>query len=180
MNRKRLEEKSLSNRTPTVNRYAPRHHSIRITAVLIKCTQKTEWQPMGIKSARNDIRCTITSLHCYELRCNFFDFQCFSQWKAVDLAAATAASCWNWTCVLLFDASSQFKFDAWARKHPRSMWTTKKRIHIFHRTMKTGKSKFIKNILSMGMKCIESQRSNECGWCYLSSSLHLNATNLCQ
>lgn len=56
MNRTPLNEEH--QRAMLLNGYAPRHHSIRITAVLIKCTQKgasEEWA-----SARNDIRCTIT------------------------------------------------------------------------------------------------------------------------
>lgn len=70
-----------------LNGYAPRHHSIRITAVLIKMHTKgasEEWA-----SARNDIRCTITIItfvFSRLWRCNSFDF--FGQWVAIAVALA--------------------------------------------------------------------------------------------
>lgn len=109
-----------------------------------------------------------------ELRCNFFDFNAI-QWTAVMIAAVVSGS--NRTCVLLSNALSQFKIDAWAHKHPRQLYN-KKRIHHFPFTMKTSKLKFIKNknndgneTLLIRNRSMHWNRSNQ-DYRYLSSSLH--------
>lgn len=84
------------------------------------------------QSTRNDIRCTITEISIFpEMRSKFFDFN--TLYRASVMTAVTALTAYgsSWTCVLLFDAPSQFEFIAWALQHPQPLIYKKKGFKFF-------------------------------------------------
>lgn len=143
--------------TPTVNQYAPCHHSIRITAVPNRMHTKGGERK---RSARNDIRCTITAFYsrvavqllwfpmCITMSCGYcycFCWCCRCRCRCQLFRIGRVSFC------LTLQVNLNSMLELWnSRGHCSINSTIKGFTFSLHTMHKLLKSKFIKNTLTVG------------------------------